>query len=434
MRATILRRTRKRGGKVSVSRTWYARLKFDDEKKERVINLGVTDELVAKQKMLVLVRDYQFESAGLTLPKQQRHALQSPFLDLVEEFIADFEVMGRADGYISHVRVRLKKLAKECQWKLLRDVAVESFIRWRSRQVSKSAKTLNDYLSSVSSFFTWLCKQGRLPQNLFLGVTRVDARGRETFRRGALSEEQSQRLLQVAGERRPIYLVALQSGLRRGEINGLRWSDVHLDVPQPFHVVRAAVNKNRKQQSLPLHSELAAEFRAMRSAVVKCLPDDLVFPGGVPKMEIVRADFEVAGIPVTDEQGRLDFHSLRKTYITRLQKAGVTPREAMELARHSEMRLTMETYTDVAQLPLVGAIGKLPALVGLKKGHKTCVPQSQNESTQIPIANGHESEQSIENIMRKLLQALSVSSSPKKSNGGERGIRTPDTAFDRITV
>jgi hypothetical protein len=37
---------------------------------------------------------------------------------------------------------------------------------------------------------------------------------------------------------------------------------------------------------------------------------------------------------------------------TRLQRAGVSPREAMELARHSDIRLTMKTYTDVGQLPL----------------------------------------------------------------------------------
>ncbi len=38
------------------------------------------------------------------------------------------------------------------------------------------------------------------------------------------------------------------------------------------------------------------------------------------------------------------------TYITRLQRAGVSPRETMELARHSDMRLTMKTYTDAAAL------------------------------------------------------------------------------------
>ena len=44
------------------------------------------------------------------------------------------------------------------------------------------------------------------------------------------------------------------------------------------------------------------------------------------------------------------------TYITRLQRAGVSPRETMELARHSDVRLTMKTYTDAAALPLMATV------------------------------------------------------------------------------
>jgi hypothetical protein len=36
----------------------------------------------------------------------------------------------------------------------------------------------------------------------------------------------------------------------------------------------------------------------------------------------------------------------------------------MELARHSNMRLTMKTYTDAGQLPLREAIGTLPGFNG----------------------------------------------------------------------
>jgi len=87
-------------------------------------------------------------------------------------------------------------------------------------------------------------------------------------------------------------------------------------------------------------------------------PEALVFPEGVPPMKAIRADFKAAGIPLVDERGyRVDFHALRMTYITRLQRAGVSPRETMELARHSDMRLTMRTYTDAAALPLMATVG-----------------------------------------------------------------------------
>jgi hypothetical protein len=78
-------------------------------------------------------------------------------------------------------------------------------------------------------------------------------------------------------------------------------------------------------------------------------------------MDEVRTDLEKAGIPFLDERGRrIDYHALRTTFITRLSTMKVHPRVAMELARHSDMRLTMKTYTDAGQLPLREVMDSLP--------------------------------------------------------------------------
>ena len=45
-----------------------------------------------------------------------------------------------------------------------------------------------------------------------------------------------------------------------------------------------------------------------------------------------------------------------------LSAAGVTPRIAQELMRHSDIRLTMKVYTDVKHLPTFDAIKALPSL------------------------------------------------------------------------
>jgi integrase len=194
--------------------------------------------------------------------------------------------------------------------------------------------------------FSWLRKQNRVAANPFELVSKVDARGKESFYRRALNDDEVRKLLAVP--RRPLYLLALHTGLRRGEINALRWGDLHLDVTNPFYVVPVAKSKSRKEQPRPLHYELVRELQAMKSAG-KVTPDTLVFPEQVPAMKVIRAGFKTAGIPLVDERGhRVDFHALRMTYITRLQRAGVSPREAMQLPRHSDMRLTMKTYTDAA--------------------------------------------------------------------------------------
>jgi len=65
-----------------------------------------------------------------------------------------------------------------------------------------------------------------------------------------------------------------------------------------------------------------------------------------------------------DSQGRFaDFHCLRHTFITNLARANVSPKTAQSLARHSDIRLTMDIYTHVEQEEQATAIRGLPSLV-----------------------------------------------------------------------
>jgi hypothetical protein len=57
--------------------------------------------------------------------------------------------------------------------------------------------------------------------------------------------------------------------------------------------IHAAVNKNRKEQALPLHYELAKALQKQKPA--NCKADDLVLVNGVPKMKEFRQDLKKAG-------------------------------------------------------------------------------------------------------------------------------------------
>src|SRR5262249_35726296 len=84
--------------------------------------------------------------------------------------------------------------------------------------------------------------------------------------------------------------------------------------------------------------------------------------------DMMRLDLQGAGIPFSDAEGRIcDFHALRHSYITLLQRSGVHPKVAQELARHSDIRLTMNVYTHAHPHDLAGAVEALPSL--LPTGH-----------------------------------------------------------------
>ena len=55
-----------------------------------------------------------------------------------------------------------------------------------------------------------------------------------------------------------------------------------------------------------------------------------------------------------------DFHSCRHLFITSLERAGISPKMAQKLSRHSDIRLTLQTYTHVELHDQTAAIRALP--------------------------------------------------------------------------
>ena len=161
---------------------------------------------------------------------------------------------------------------------------------------------------------------------------------------------------------RAVYVTALETGLRRGELEKLEWRDMQLDGPNPFLNVRRSTTKNHKVAPTAIDAELAAEPRSIRPENVD--PRRRVFAELLPEMQTFRQDLKAAGIEAVDAAGRrVDFHALRMLFQMFLTLNGTAPRVAMELMRHSDIKLTMKTYTDAGLLPTAAAIQSLPSLL-----------------------------------------------------------------------
>ncbi len=66
-----------------------------------------------------------------------------------------------------------------------------------------------------------------------------------------------------------------------------------------------------------------------------------------------------------DEAGSVtDFHALRHTFITNLARGGVHPKQAQDLARHSDINLTMSRYSHTVLADQAAALSALPDLSG----------------------------------------------------------------------
>ena len=335
---------------------WKFRLHSTDGKIQDV-SLGTSDKQVAEKTRGERLRENEHERAGLLPSRVVRNAAQRKLTEHLQDFLGDLHAKGRARDYISHVSHYNKALIADCGWMYPQDATADSFGEWRKAQ-SKSQKTLNEYLTSAKGFFTWLVVQGRIPANPLLAVQKGDARGRQVRPRRAYNDSEFAALLAVAGEQRIVYLTAALTGIRHGELKELCWDDFNLNGEKPSVTVRASVSKNHRQACLPLHPDLVAALLQFRPANAEA--GELVFKGLVPRSEILVGHLKAANIAKTDSQGRVvDFHSLRHTFCTNLHRAGVSQREAMELMRHNDPRLTASTYTDTSLLSLRDAVKKL---------------------------------------------------------------------------
>jgi integrase len=361
MICTIFRPKRTKNGKAQVSRLYRGRYRVEGETKINDVPLHTSDKRVAQQRLEQIVRDKQMEQAGMIAPQAVRNAAQSPLEGHLEQYVADLRALNRDTQYVNELQNRVLKLIKDCGWHLLRDVTADSFQTWRAKQ-SRSPKTLNEYLASVSSLLSWMEKHERIAKNPLKHVQKVQTNGKQVRPRRAFADDEMRRLLTVAGPRKALYLTAALTGLRRSELSQLERSDIHFEAEKPFLNVRASTTKNHKQAVIALHPDVTAELVLL----IKSLPssETKVFAHLMPSMDRFRADLKTAGIEFINDKGlRADFHSLRYTLATNLARAGTAPRVAMEIMRHSDMRLTAKTYTDAGLLPIADAVLNLPSLV-----------------------------------------------------------------------
>jgi len=191
-------------------------------------------------------------------------------------------------------------------------------------------------------------------------------------RRPDLTIEQARHLLEVIeGERlEAFYVLALTTGLRRGELLGLRWSDVDLNSRQ-LHVRRALQRVGGKLRFVEPKTSTSVRVVVVPKLAVRHLVQHKVrqdaerLKHGSAWRDHNLVFASSVGTPIEPrnvnrrwdelrERAGLDWlrlHDLRHGCATFMMAAGIPARTIMEVLGHSEIGVTMNTYTHVlAQL------------------------------------------------------------------------------------
>jgi integrase len=152
---------------------------------------------------------------------------------------------------------------------------------------------------------------------------------------------------------KPMVLVSMNTGLRQGELFGLKWANVNLE--RAHLTVEGSNSKSGKTRHIPLNEEAAAALRIWRDR--NGTARELVFPNqdGKPFDNVHKA---WTALLTAAEIKDFRWHDLRHHFASRLVMAGVDLNTVRELLGHSDIKMTLR-YAHLAPEHKAAAVAKL---------------------------------------------------------------------------
>jgi integrase len=305
---------------------------------------------------------------------------------------------GSTPGHVARTQQQVRTVVEACKFKTIDDMSasdVQAFLS-RLRREGLSVNSINHYQRAIKMFSRWLVRDRRNNDDRLAHLSAQNpAIDRRRVRR-PLSPEEFARLLEsvekgpsrqslTGPDRVIVYILACYTGFRRNEIGSVKAHSFNFDSDPPTLTVEAGYSKRRRTDVMPIRVDLAKRIQDWLASKKKLdstnplvnvalkrtaeMPKkDLAAPRAPwitesPNAEERQRRERSSFLKYQNDQGHYaDFHSLRKTFITNLSRAGVSPKTAQLLARHSDINLTMNTYTMLGVLDQAAVVEALPPI------------------------------------------------------------------------
>ena len=391
----LMARKRRSNGQGSlIQRTeggpWIA-LWYDHTGKRKERSTRTTDRRAAERILAKHVADTALRRDGVIDARQDRFSDENrkPLDKHIEDYIVHCRHAGHAEKHVAEKIRHLNRILEGTEATRLSDLTadtLEGHLR-NMRDDGLSARTVNFARQIVVAFMGWCVRIGRAESNALKVIPKLDERKDRRRVRRPLADDELARLLEVAEQhgRKAWYMAAVMAGLRKGDLQRLKWADIDFKAG----TITVTDGKAKRTDVLPLHPQLADELKQLRQNH-PTLPLAKVFPhtvtdltrqkdflrAGLARTEVV---LDADGMPVMigkgkrqrpktrivteDAEGRvIDLHAMRTTLGTNLARAGVAPQIAQQIMRHSDYRTTLSHYTVLGIADTAKAIGQLPTI------------------------------------------------------------------------
>jgi len=300
---------------------WYVDYYYDGRRIRRKVGSEKDAEnALAAIKADILRGEYRF--------KKDR---KIRFEDFAKEYLDYAKINKRSWG---RDESSLKRLLPFFGNMLLSKIAVRHIEEYKRMRLEKvKTGTINRELASLKHMFTIAEKLGKFDGKN--PVKQVKFFQERQYVMKILDREEINRLIDAAaGHLKPILIIAVSTGMRKGEIFNLRWSDIDF-VDHYIHIKKTKSNVMRK---VPMNGVVATTLKNIERK------SEFIFPSFWSKkhkhiMEVFRlfkAACKKAGIR------DLRFHDLRHTAATLLVTGGIPLVTVSQILGHATIHMTMK--------------------------------------------------------------------------------------------
>ena len=234
--------------------------------------------------------------------------------------------------------ISLAHLKRVFKGKTLRAITAQDVEGYKAGRIAEvAAGTCNRELGCLRTLFSKAVEWGKLETNPMSKVRRFrEPPPRERF----LTREEARRLVDAASPAlRPIIIVALGTGMRRGEILALKWADVDL----VRGLITITMSKSGKPRKVPMSGSVAEALGAVPRR------GEHVFMNGEPGQSVTTIKDAFKAACAAAKITGFRFHDCRHTFASRALEAGADLVSVSKILGHSSIAMTAKYIHGTAE-------------------------------------------------------------------------------------
>lgn len=305
------------------------------------------------------------KGAGKVIAKKKAEIAENKFLDVRKDpdpvkfynFCKEYlewsktnkkETTFRGDLHIA------RRLNEEFEGKTIQEITTWQIEKWKNRRKEKvKPASVNRELAFLKHFYTKAIDAGKCKEN---PAKKVKLLKGEVKRVRFLMPKEVQILLSnCPDDLRPLVIMAVHTGMRKGELLGLQWVQINFEQG----IISILDTKNGERRDISMDETVKGLLKSMEKK------GDYVFSnqdGSQLKAIVIHKAFR----PVVKESKIEDFrwHDLRHTFASNLVMNGIDIMTVKELMGHKDLKMTLR-YSHLAPQHKTRAVNILDRVLSL---------------------------------------------------------------------